>query len=47
LLPSTIDRVKELAELHDVSASRIVEALVIQYAPKLVNHIKNSAAADA
>jgi hypothetical protein len=40
LLPSTIDRVKELATHYDTSASRIVEALITQYGPKLLEQAK-------
>lgn len=36
LLPSSIDRVKELAKVYDTTASRIVEALITQYGPKLM-----------
>ena len=45
LLPSTIDRVKELAALYDTSASRIVEAMIIQYVPKRLEQAKKKESA--
>ena len=40
LLPSTIAKVKELAKVYDTNASRIVEALIVQYGPKLLEQAK-------
>jgi len=36
LLPSTLARIKEAADLHNTNQSRIVEALCTQYLPKII-----------
>lgn len=42
MLPSTIKRVEELARVYDTNASRIVEGLIVNYGPKLIEQARKN-----
>ena len=44
LLPSSLARVKEAADLHNTNQSRIVEALIIRYLPGIITAAKQELA---
>lgn len=44
LKPSTVKILEELAEAYNTNASRIVEAMVVQYGPKFLEHAKREKA---
>ena len=44
LLPNTIDLVERLAGAYGTNASRIVEAMIVQYGPKLLDERGKEAA---
>ncbi len=44
--PSTYERIERLAALHGVSASRIVEALVTNFGPRLQEQVEKKLMAE-
>ena len=42
LLPTTIERLEELAVAYDTNASRVMEALIVQFAPKLMEQVNKN-----
>ena len=41
LKPSTVQLIESLAKVYDTSASRIVEAMIVQYGPKILTQMEN------
>jgi hypothetical protein len=40
LLPSTINSIEALADLYGTNASRIIEAMVLKFGPKLIDQME-------
>ena len=44
LLPSSLAKVKEAADLHNTNQSRIIEALIIKFLPTIIETAKKETA---